>query len=250
MNNSKNMTYVSIYSCCDFYFCVVDRCSDIQTKQLRDFRALSMTAQRQLQESSEVMHLPKGSIVFEEDQYLNKLYCIKKGACKFSKFDDSGQEHILRFLGEGDLMGKRAFISQKGARVVATTLTPSKICCLEKEAVLRHMKENTAFCKDLLEAFVEDANLSDQTRVIFSPSKSIRGRLAKLLLYISEKFGTDCTGKLRLRMRREDMAIALGTSPEYVINLLKNLKKVGVIQTIKSEIQILSKSGLERISNT
>ncbi len=246
----QNMTYVRNYGRSYIYFCGVDRCSDIQAKQLRNFRALSIPSQKQLLESSEVIHLPKGSIVFEEDQYLNKLYCIKEGACKFSKYDASGQEHILRFLGEGDIMGKRAVISQRGAKVAATTLTNTQLCCLDKEAVLLHMKQNTEFCEDLLKAFVEDANLSDQTRVIFSPSKSIRGRLAKLLLYLSEKFGTDSCGKLRLRMRREDMAVALGTSPEYIINLLKSLKKEGAIQTIKSEIQILSKAGLERISNT
>ncbi len=246
----QNMIYVRYFDFIPVYFCGVDRCSDIHAKQLKDFQALSEASQKQLHQSSEVLHLPKGAIVFEENEYLSKLYCIKKGACKFSKFDDSGEEHILRFLGKGEVMGKRSIISKRGARVAATTLTATQICCLDREEVLEHLNQNTEFCQDVLEAFVEEANLSDKTRVIFSPSKSIKGRLAKLLLYLSEKYGTDGKGKLNLRLRREDMAATLGTSQEYVINLLKSFKKAGLIKTIKSEIQILSKSGLERIGNT
>ena len=44
------------------------------------------------------------------------------------------------------------------------------------------------------------------------------------------------------------MAVVLGTSPEYIINLLKNFKSLKLIDIKKRELYILSKSGLEIIA--
>ena len=79
-------------------------CTKIRNKQLKDFDSLSTKAKERLLLTSESVKLPKGSLIFEERQLLNKLFCIKKGACKFTKTDTSGQEHILRFLGEGEVI--------------------------------------------------------------------------------------------------------------------------------------------------
>lgn len=222
-------------------------CSEIQSKQLKDFQSLSTEARKQLTEKSESITLPKGSIIFEEEQPLNHLYCIKKGACKFSKIDNSGQEHILRFLGEGEVMGKRSILTNQGAKVSAVTLTDTEICSLEKEAILESLNQNPKFCQDFLDALVEDANINDHTRMIFCVHKGIKQRLAQLLLYLLDKYGMNPNGKMLLRLKREDMAAVLGTSQEYIINLLKSFKNFGLIDIVKSEIHILSKKGLERI---
>jgi CRP-like cAMP-binding protein len=222
-------------------------CSEIQSKQLRDFESLSIEAKKRLTEKSESLRLPKGSIIFEEEQPLDRLYCIQKGACKFSKIDSTGQEHILRFLGEGEVMGKRSVLTSKGAKVSAVTLMDTEICCLDKEAILESLDQNPKFCQDFLDALVEDANINDHTRMIFCVNKGIKQRLAQLLLYLIEKYGVDSKGKMLLRLKREDMAAVLGTSQEYVINLLKSYKNFGLIDIIKSEIYIQSKKGLEKI---
>ena len=77
----------------------------------------------------------------------------------------------------------------------------------------------------LLDALIEDANINDHTRIIFCVHKGIKQRLAQLLLYLLEKYGMDTDGKLLLRLKREDMAAVLGTSQEYIINLIKTFKK-------------------------
>jgi len=63
----------------------------------------------------------------------------------------------------------------------------------------------------------------------------------------TEEGQKDKNGKLMIRLKREDMASVLGTSAEYVINLLKSFKNFNLIDTIKSEIYILSEKGLKRM---
>ena len=222
-------------------------CIQIRSKQLKDFEALSKEAAKKLAQHSQSIKLPKGTIIFEEEQPLNKLYCIQKGACKFSKVDANGQEHILRFLGKGEVMGKRSILTNNGARVSAVALTDTELCCLEKDDIVENLNENPKFCQDFLDALVEDANINDHTRIIFCVHKGIKQRLAQLLLYLLAKYGMDKDGKLLLRLKREDMAAVLGTSQEYIINLLKSFRNFGLIDTVKSEIYIKSKEGLEKI---
>lgn len=225
-------------------------CAEIRSKQLKDFTALSNEAKKELLSYTESLHIPKGKLIFEENETLNKLYCIKKGACKFSKIDKSGQEHILRFLGKGEVMGKRSILTNEGAKVSATALEDTELCCIDKTSILKNLRENPKFSGDFLNALVEDVNINQYTRIIFCVHKGIKQRLAQLLLYILEKFGADTNGKLMLRIKREDMAAVLGTSQEYVINLLKSFKNFGFISIVRSEIYITSKEGLERVGNS
>ncbi|WP_343487232.1 Crp/Fnr family transcriptional regulator [Allomuricauda sp. d1] len=222
------------------------KCDTIRVKQLNDFKSLSEAARQKMLNASETLFLPKGSVLFKENQHLNKLYCIREGACKFSKLDHSGQEHILRFLGKGELMGKRAMVTNNGAKVSATALTDTKLCCFDKNEVLENLRTNADFCNDLLSAFVEDANTNEHTRIIFCVHKGIKQRLARLLLYLTDKFGQHTNGKMRIRLKREDMAAVLGTSQEYIINLLARFRNAGFIKVERSEIFILSKEGLQK----
>jgi len=191
--------------------------------------------------SSQSIKIARGGLVFEELEPLTKLYCIKKGACKFSKVDANGHEHILRFLGDGEVMGKRSVISNNGAKVNAVALTEIELCCLDKAEIQRNLQENTQFCQDFLDALVEDSNINEHTRIKFVAPKSFKTRLANLLWYLAEKFGTDNSGKLNLKIKRDDMAAVLGTSPEYIINLLKQFKELELIETNKRDIRITQK---------
>lgn len=229
------------------YFYGMNNCSDIRNRQLKDFKALDERAMQRLLQGSESIILPKGSVVFEEFEPLNKLYCIKRGAFKFSKIDRNGKEHVLRFLGEGEVMGKRSIISNCGAQVSAIALTEVELCCLEKEQIQKNLKTNTVFCQDFLDALVEDSNINEKDRMNFNPQKSIKSRLAHLLLFLAQKYGIEQSGKLKIKLKREDMAGVLGTSSEYIINLLRSFKNYGLIKTEKSNIFISSKKGLENI---
>jgi len=145
-------------------------------------------------------------------------------------------------------MGKRSVVSNDGAKVSAIALTEIELCCFDKEEIQKNLRENTQFCKDFLDALIEDSNINEQTRISFAIQKSIKKRLANLLLHLAEKFGTADNGKLNVKIKRHDMAAVLGTSPEYVINLLKRFKNFKLITIEKSNILIRSKSGLREMA--
>lgn len=242
------MTYISFFRNTTNYLCDdMEKCNHIKAEQLNNFKTLDAKAFQKTIAGSESLFFPKDTIVFEENQQLNKLYCIKKGACKFSTLDKTGQEHILRFLGEGDIMGKRSIISNEGAKVSATALTDTIVCSIDKSDILENIKVNTTFCNDLLNALVEDVNINEHTRIIFCVHKGMKQRLASLLIYLSEKFGQDDKGKLLIQIKREDMAAVLGTSQEYIINLLARFKALGLLGVQGRNLILSSKDELAKL---
>lgn len=201
-----------------------------------------------LMQDTIMKQVPKGHPIFEESEELDGLYVIHTGACKFFTLGHDDQEHIYRLLGTGEMMGKRSVITDQGAMVAATALTDTQLCFLPKKALQELLSQDVAFSNRFTALLVEDMNQDERLKPLFCAHRPIKARLAQLLLFIADKYGTDRDGKLDLPIKREDMAALLGTSPEYIIHLLSRFKSFGSIALSKRNIYILSKTKLQEVS--
>lgn len=216
-------------------------------KQFNFLKSMTEGERDELKRTTASRHLQKGEVLFTEADQLQKLFCIREGACKFSKIDEKGKEHITRLLGKGDLMGRRSLISKKGAMVTATAITETTVCCVDKLPVLKCLNRNTDFCIDVLRGFVLDSEDEVQRRGLFENHQSVSKRIAGLLLYLDQKFGREKDGKLKVFLKREDMANLLGTSSEYVISILSGFKARKLLDLERGTIRLLDLNGLRKI---
>lgn len=216
-------------------------------KQFNFLKSMTEAERVELRRTSSPRHLQKGEVLFMEAEQLQKLFCIREGACKFSKIDEKGKEQITRLLGVGELMGRRSLISKKGAMVTATAITETTVCSVDRRPVLRCLKKNTNFCIDVIKGFVEDTEDEVKRKGLFENYQSITKRLAGLLIYLDEKFGTQKDGSLKLFLKRDDMANLLGTSSEYVISILSKFKASGLIDLERGKIRLLNRKKLQKI---
>jgi CRP-like cAMP-binding protein len=81
--------------------------------------------------------------------------------------------------------------------------------------------------------------------------KSIRERLAFLLLQLANSYGVEGTGshKINLALSREEIAGMVGTATESVIRLLSEFKKDGLIELDGKKILLKDKKALARLSD-
>jgi len=194
-------------------------------KQLQLFRHLTVREQDRIKKGSTHVKIAKGEVVFFEDDLLQQLFCITEGACKFSLIDDNGNEHITKLLGKGDLMGRRSIITNKGALVTATAIKDTTLYLLEKNPILESMEQNNAFCQDVIKSFIGDMEEDIEKRAYYQNNRTVRVRLAGLLLYLYDKFGVEKEGWISVPLKRQDMANILGTTSEYVISILTSFKE-------------------------
>ena len=219
-------------------------------KQFNFLNSMTENEKNALQENSKLIKIKKGEVIFFEEQRLKKIYCICKGACKFSLIDDKGKEQITKLLGKGDLMGRRSVITNKGALVTATAVSDTLLYSLDKKTVLESIETNNNFCQDVLKGFIIDMEDEAEKSIYFQNHSKIKFRLAGLLLYLSHKFGIESKGWININLKRKDIAVILGTTSEYVISLLSLFKHENYINLNQGKIKINSKSKLIALMNS
>jgi len=79
--------------------------------------------------------------------------------------------------------------------------------------------------------------------------KTVRERLAEILLILMDTFGLDQTKVLQISLTREEMANMVGTATESVIRLLSEFKLDGLIDLHGRKISLIDLPGLRKIAN-
>ena len=89
----------------------------------------------------------------------------------------------------------------------------------------------------VLKKMTKDLKASENI-IVNMAQKSVKQRLADLLIYINDSFGVDENGFLKIVLSREDYANVVGTATESAIRILSQFKKAGYISTEGKQIKI------------
>jgi len=190
----------------------------------------------------------RGSIIYHEGNRMKGFYCVNSGIVKIYKTGFDGKEQIVRFAKPGDLIGYRSVVSNEPACTTAEILQESTLCHIPTDMLLNLVKTNGGFavalmkltCKELGEA---NAYITDIAQ------KTVKERLAEILIHLDSEFGTDDLGILNISLTREELSNIVGTATESIIRLLSEFKNNGTIELNGRKIKILDKPGLKYTAN-
>lgn len=183
----------------------------------------------------------KGQVIFYEGNAPMGLYCINKGKIKVYKMGRLGKEQIVRLAKPGDLIGYRALIGEDEYTATAEALEDSVICFIDKKSFQRVVDADPGIPAKIMRNLC--AELRDAENFIQSMAqKSVRERLAEVILILKKKYGTDPddSALLAVSLTREDIANLTGTAIETAIRLLSDLKEEGLIAFEGRKIRILN----------
>jgi CRP-like cAMP-binding protein len=79
--------------------------------------------------------------------------------------------------------------------------------------------------------------------------KTVRERLAEVLLLLKENFDLDNQNNLQISLTREELANMVGTATESVIRLLSEFKQDKLIELQGRKIKFLNIPALKRVAN-
>jgi CRP-like cAMP-binding protein len=79
--------------------------------------------------------------------------------------------------------------------------------------------------------------------------KTVRERLAEILVHLKDSFGIDVDNALQISLTREELANIVGTATESVIRLLSEFKADKLIEINGRKIKILNYQALRKIAN-
>lgn len=190
----------------------------------------------------------RGTVVFQEDHRINGFYCVMTGIVKMYKTGIDGKEQIIRFAKSGDIIGYRSVLSNELACTTARVIEDSTICYIPGENLFSLINGNPAFAMTLMQLTCKE--LGEANNYITDiAQKTVRERLAEILLLLKEKFDLDENQVLQISLTREELANMVGTATESVIRLLSEFKQDRLIELHGRKIKILNLAGLQKIAS-
>ena len=188
----------------------------------------------------------KGQVIFQEGETLNGVYCVKDGVCKLTKLSENGKDQVVKLVVKGGLLGKRSLVTDQVTNLSAVALNDMEMCFIPKSEIMADLAKNTDFTMDVLKTMANELKDSDESLVNMA-QKSVKRRMAEILMYIHDNFGVDKEGYLNIVISREDYASIVGTATESAIRILSQFKKDQLISTSGKRIKIEDYNSLKWI---
>lgn len=181
------------------------------------FQGVDPIAVNNLISELETVRYPRGTVIFEEGEPGDRLYIITAGKVKLARHAVDGRENLLTVMGPSDMFGELS-IFDPGPRTSSAVCVTEVMCAtMNSEMLHKWINSYPEISEQLLRVLARrlrrtNAALAD---LIFT---DVPGRVAKTLLQLANRFGTQENGALRVNhdLTQEEIAQLVGASRETV----------------------------------
>jgi CRP-like cAMP-binding protein len=212
------------------------------------FRHLTREEADMVNYEKEFRQYKRGEVLYREGSRISGFYCLHTGIIKVFKTGLDGKEQIIRFAKPGDIIAYRSVLSNEVACTSAKVIEDSKVCFIPSEILISLVKSNSNYAFEILKLACHELGEANSF-ITDIAQKTVRERLAEILLLLVNDFGLDDQNFLQISLTREELANIVGTATESVIRLLSEFKSDKLVELNGRKIRILNKKGLEKISN-
>ena len=190
----------------------------------------------------------KGETLFEEGKAVEGVFFIESGTAKLFKVGFTKKEQILRFIKEGDIVGYRSLLVGEPFQATAEAMSDLQAIFIPSEVFLHLVEVDSQLSYGMLQKICfelgESANI-----VTLLAQKTVRERLAEVLLMLEQKLGTDAEGFIKISLTREDIANLIGTATESAIRLISEFKQDKYIEVEGRNIKVINHEKLRKLGH-
>lgn len=229
----------------DINFPLCDRCAS-ETGSL--FRHLKPEEIEMINFEKDFRQYKRGEILYHEGNRISGFYCISKGIIKVYKTGLDGKEQIIRFAKPGDIIAYRSVLSNEPACTTAKVIEDCHVCFIPSEILTSFIKSNPTYALELIRLTCHELGEANSF-ITDIAQKTVRERLAEILLLLVNDFGLDENNYLKISLTREELANIVGTATESVIRLLSEFKADKLVELNGRKIKIINAKKLQKISN-
>ncbi len=190
----------------------------------------------------------RGSIVYQEGNRMKGFCCVQSGIIKIYQTGFDGKEQIIRFAKPGDIIGYRSVVSNEPACTSTEVIEEAVLCHIPTEILLNLVKTNGNFAVELMKLTCKELGEAN-SYITDIAQKTVKERLAEILIHLDDEFGVDSQGVLKISLTREELSNIVGTATESIIRLLSDFKSQDYIEINGRKIKILDMPGLKYIAN-
>ncbi len=218
------------------------------------FSGVSEEELKDLEHITVMVKLKPQERILSAHQEERAIWLIKEGLVSLTYGDAEGKDATVMLLSAGDLFGAleqggEEEMDAYGEHVVA--LKPTVLCRMTQQQMdsLLHKHPDMAY---RVTKFSWQRIARLQQRLADIMTKSVRQRLAILLLNLAGEYGDERDGihSLGLTITHDDLARLVGSSREMVSKVLSDFRQLGWIHSSRKTIELLDRPALAAIAET
>jgi CRP/FNR family transcriptional regulator, cyclic AMP receptor protein len=211
------------------------------------FAALDDESATALHGSMSRVNMRRGDVVFAEGDQGDRLYVVEDGKVKLGRTATDGRENLLVILGPGEMFGELSAFDPGTRTSTATALTDGVLLGLGQRDLHAWLAGRPEVAEELLRALARRLRRTNEAMadLVFS---DVPGRVAKALLDLSEKFGTEQEDGVLVAhdLTQEELAQLVGASRETVNKALADFAQRGWLQIEPRAVVLLDVDRLSR----
>ncbi len=195
-----------------------------------------------------VLALKRGGVVFWQGNPGRYLTVVLEGFVKGIVNSPGGREVVADIMGPGSTPCWPAALHDGVMPLTLTALQDTRVARLPITPI-RH-----CISSDSRVALAYATMLSDQhqrltDQVLETRAASVPSRLGGLLCHLLDHLGDRRTGWIPIRLTRQDLADAAGTTVETAIRLMRKWEKLGILETHREGVRVLDRAKLRDLAD-
>ncbi len=219
---------------------------------LKRFNFFTCLSESDREEFSKVIiekRYKKKDMIFLSGEKGNRVYMLKAGVVKISKYSEDGKEIILSMVNPGEIFGEMALVENAPREFVSEAMMDSYVCIANREDFLKYLHRYPEMSMQITKIIgMKFKKLGQKVEdLVF---KNVYQRLALLLLNLLESYGYRKNERsyLYVKLTHYDIASLIGSTRETTTSCLNDFKREGLIDFDGRRIVIINPEGLKRKS--
>ncbi|MFD5868294.1 CRP-like cAMP-activated global transcriptional regulator GlxR [Corynebacterium sp. NPDC060344] len=211
------------------------------------FQGVDPEAVQALLTELETVRFPRGTTIFNEGEPGDRLYIIIDGKVKLARHSSDGRENLLTIMGPSDMFGELSIFDPGPRTSSAVCVTEVTAASMNSDLLHQWISDHPDISAQLLRMLARRLRRTNNSLadLIFT---DVPGRVAKALLQLANRFGTQEGANLRVThdLTQEEIAQLVGASRETVNKALAEFAHRGWIRLEGKSVVICDTERLAR----
>ena len=212
------------------------------------FASLTGAQLLKLDRSKTAHEYARGQVIFYEGNPSLAVYCISSGVVKLYKTGRGDKRVVIRLLGVGETLGFRAVIADEPYAATAEAVERTTVCAIPKEVFEDVIRNDTDTVFRLISKLAAELRISED-ELVSRTHLTAAQRVARFLIWTLEALQNPSkdTNRITLPFLHEEIAQMVGTTPETLSRVFRDLSERRILKLDKKSIVVANPRALRRL---
>ena len=224
------------------------RCTACAARTQGLFTSLTGAQLLKLDRSKMAHEYGRGQVIFYEGNPPLAVYCVNAGVVKLYKSGKGERKVAIRLLGVGETLGFRAVIANEPYAATAEAVEKTTVCAIPREVFEDVIRNDTDTAFRLISKLAAELRISED-EFVSRTQLTVAQRVARFLDWTLDTLQTPSkdANRITLPLLREEIAQMVGTTPETLSRVLRDLSDRRILKLDRKRIVVANRRALRRL---